>query len=246
MKNIITAKLKFSRVLAAVIAAGTLTLIAACGGGSASPATALGAASSIPGVTPSSAAQPAWRLGGVYVGPWPPTQTPPAKWKTWTLPQLTTNDGYKFAFTLSFGPPLHYSIPQKSDDCQTSSPDERTDLPPGQYAIPWALTIHNLLQQQAPAGPPVIAITSPNSTIGDYNLTEINSYTWFDGSCEGMTLGAGSSATLYGMVSPSGATPQQIRNSILYVNYDGKEELSTAQFHAWLVTLLPNRALPAG
>jgi hypothetical protein len=142
---------------------------------------------------------------------------------------------------------LHYAIPQQGFDCQSTS--GTGDLPPGQYAVPFKITIHNLIGQQSPAIGPLVWGTdgSPSMTVmGPSNQIQVtgnagSARTYDNGSCEsagGVALDAFGSMSLYGFVGPASVT--ELRRFILFGNVDGKTDPSSSLFSKPTTSVVPN------
>ena len=142
------------------------------------------------------------------------------------LPNYTSaypeQPGCKYSGYLSCGVPLHYAIPQAGFDC-SSGASGSYDLPPGQYVVPFAITVLNDLHQQAPASPVQLwASDLANSDgmqagSGDLQVTGQagSALTWeSDGSCAGWTLNAGGQNTQFGFIGP--ATASQLADAHVY------------------------------
>jgi len=231
--------IRFTRATAAVAATMALTALAAChssGTSTNSVSTSGGAGQpTAAGVTHPATSQE-WRNGGRFVGPWPPTQSPPARWgKAIAVKPPVSLNGYRYTAVLRFGPALHYGLHQQGFDCQASS-DYTFDLQPGQYAVPFEETITNVLSQEAPAdtggfgtGPDVLQVTGQGSGV-----------TFGDGSCAAGAvpqLPPHGSITVYGYIGPVAA--KYLNQTVITVpNGDGSRTVGK------LGALTPGRALP--
>jgi hypothetical protein len=195
--------------------------------------------------------QPLWKAGGALLGDWPPTASPPARWRYWRLPDATDSEGYRWQFTLAVGPALHYRIPAAAQSCGNPG---IVDLPPGQYAVPWALIIHNPLGQQETSGSDVLlaeyTARTPKNILGyvsGWNLNTDSNFTSEDGSCPdlGVYISAHGTWTQYGLIDPAGATPSLLRKRVIYANYRGQEDPAGAKWRAWLKNLMPPGGMPS-
>ena len=207
------------RVLAAAGLAVALAAAGCASSGSTGSGTAPGNAA--PAQAPAAAS---WKPGGSYTGPVPPPSLP-SPVNRWALKPYTGPNGYKVQDSIVFGVPLHYAIPQDLINCDTAYPGQRQDLPPGQYVVPFEVTVTNQTGQQAPA---IVAglwagDASGNATLdvtnGMQNGNDTNGL-WADGSCtlnNGQNLNAGGSTALFGFIGP--ATPAQLADTVMYTDW---------------------------
>jgi hypothetical protein len=228
----------------AALAATGLLVLAGCG-----TASSAGTGSQ-PSEQPSSApaAVATWQPGGTYTGPVPPANgVLPGPTGKWLLPPITTQEGYKVSDNVVLGVPLHYAIPNTMKDCY-SAYSYSQDLPPGQYVIPFAITIQNLTGQQARAAYPVVWASNPDgATTVDMTSSGANgndeSGLWQDGSCNSqvnMITNSGGSATLYGLIGP--ATPAQLAALTLNVSWQNGAApgATTPQYTSRLMARMPH------
>src|SRR4051812_43850329 len=247
MKKIITARLAIrdGRDMRLIVAGLGLVgfLVAGC---SANGTISSSASSAAPtSATASASTGLDWHVDGAYTGPCPPGVTPmPGPVHSVPVPPGTDSSGYKNQSTLSFGVPLHFSIPRQGFDCYLGS-SGASDLPPGQYVVPFAFTTKNMINQQAPAFTPQIWEQEDTSGNPSVQITGQSSslLTWeSDGSCQGGMLNAGGQDTEFGFIGP--ATPEQLRHAVIYVAWGNNADPTVAVLAKPLPALLPNRALP--
>jgi hypothetical protein len=125
----------------------------------------------------------------------------------WQLAPYTNPDGYKVQDRIDFGVPLHFRIPNRVKDCFSAY-----DLKPGQFAVPFAITVKNLLPQQGVAITPGMYATydgQPDSygqvTSQSLDVTSVGSALWGDGTCSSdtrQTPPAGGTVVMYGFIGP--------------------------------------------
>lgn len=175
-----------------------------------------------------------WQLGGAWTGPYPPAVVPlPGPTRTVILPDWTSTAplqaGYRYGGSVTFGVPLHYQIPGEAVSCEQAG---RYDQPPGQDVVPIAVTLVNLLAQQAPAPLPTIWATEPDGSSLTVTGYDGGTMGWRDAGCPGaggISLAAHSSDIAYGVIGP--ATPAQLQHATVYI--------------AWGVTADPSQAVVA-
>jgi hypothetical protein len=191
---------------------------AGCGPAVAGSGTAVSPGSS----SAASSAAPAaatWQPGGTYTGPVPPADPIPGPRHTWQLAIYTDPNGYQVKDRIIFGVPLHYAVPQRLFDCNSSA-DYQFDLPPGQYVVPFEVTVKNLLHQQAKAVYPGVSAAVPEGSLPVAGVSGRDTM-WSDGNCTlaaQRLLGAGGSGALYGFIGP--ATPAQLAHAEVSVAWD--------------------------
>ena len=230
------------KILAAGTAAAAVVSLAACGPQQSAVSTTSGGnqTDAAPSAT---ASQSQWQSGGRFTGLWPPTQSPPARWAVKNLGTEKDSQGYKWRITAAFGPAMHYGIPHQAIDCNLGQAYS-TDLPPGQYEVPFWVTATNLLNQQAPwiMGPSVDTLHM-NATADPVQSTGTagSALTWDNGACQGdvyKNLPPDGTAGAYGVIGP--ATASELQHAIVTITAE-----DTQMLNAPLRTLIPDRALPS-
>ncbi len=142
--------MKTARLFAGLGAAVLAVSLAACGsseqpGSGSNPGAAAAASSPAPPAT--------WKPGGAFTGPMPP-RSMPGPYRTFSLPPYKDSNGYTYTVSLEIGVPLHFAIPPQAENCEDGGPP--ADLAPGQYAIPYSMTVRNTTGQEAPMQEPTV------------------------------------------------------------------------------------------
>jgi hypothetical protein len=204
-------------------ALGILMLaLAACG--SAATSNAPGTANPVSPGTSTKAASPSqpvtWQPGGSWTDEFPPQSFAGS---SVALPEYKTSDGYAYSGRVTFGVPLHSHLPATGFNCSDWPPDTAmpVDIKPGQYVIPIAVRINNLIGQQAPAMAPQIAFSVPRFS----NTLDGWQGTWSEGYCGSVTIGADGYDTYYALISIQGSpygdglTPADIRGATVSIDW---------------------------
>jgi hypothetical protein len=218
-------------------------LLAGCGSAAATGGSQ-GTASTPAAGTPAAA----WVPGGAYTGPVPPAGLL-GPVHGWQLAPYTNPDGYKVQDRIDFGVPLHFRIPNRVKDC-FSAYDYTYDLKPGQFAVPFAITVKNLLPQQGVAITPGMYATydgQPDSygqvTSQSLDVTSVGSALWGDGTCSSdtrQTPPAGGTVVMYGFIGPG--TVQQLQAATIKIQWEGGDYSAPAPLTLPLHSLLPHAA----
>jgi hypothetical protein len=204
--------------------------LAACG--SAATSNAPGTANPVSPGTSAPAARPSqpvtWQSGGTWnTDEFPPRSFPGSGSPSVTLPEFRTSDGYARSARVYFGVPLHYQIPSLALDCNNGDTGP-IDLDPGKYVIPVAISVTNLVAQQAPALAPQVTVTTPQYSNGVNMSATLLNGTWSEGEgCAGIwNLGANNTDTIYGVISltpgpssQSGLSASDLRQATVSIDW---------------------------
>jgi hypothetical protein len=246
--------------LGALLLAGVVVPLAACGNSSGVSAT--GGGSPVDGYSPSSSSSPqglgSWRPGGAWRIADPPPNNPagvdfPSPEATTMGDSFTTPGdavypaGQKYSFSITLGVPLQSQIPDGVYSCQQDDGNLQ-DLPQGQYVVPIALNIGDQVGEQEEALVPQVTVSLPGSAQPIMTATPEEGY-WAGGNCGPVTLNPGTTA-LFGIIGTSnpytqqgqGMTIAELKTATISAEWSTPGGNGTAMSTRSLMSMLPPQA----